>query len=470
MTSYSQAQLEKIEANIDWNQILANIPDDANEPLVRHHFVQPLLEALGFTQHEWFPEFRTGHGTVDYAARKNSDGDIFISTPANPHLLIEVKGRAIGTGSRINLSEGTPRYKQTKAQIKKYLLAPNCKTVQWGIITNATHIQLFRRHGKVVFPATSNYLIRRDNIHQIVSQIKNLIDNPPRALAICVYNDKGGVGKTTTTANLAAILGVTGKRVLVIDFDPQQGDLTASLGKKEGQVKLSDCLVNHHLDIRNTIQTFQVNFRNKPGSIPIFDLIPSDSKLEKYMEFDEQAKIQGNFARLRKLIEPLSQEYDYIIFDSPTNWTFFSKSCIYASDVVLIPTQHYNFASLKNAKKVIQNYIPEIQDKRGDGRPIALPIFFNQHKPTNASIQKVHNKIRDLLKIRKTRDTIVFDPDLTPYFYPKATKGGFDPYVFSLPQYAIIASAGFSGIPAALTHRNAFEYYRALAKEYFLYE
>ena len=120
MTSYSQAQLEKIEANIDWSQILANIPDDANEPLVRHHFVQPLLEALGFTQQEWFPEFQTGQGAVDYAARKNSDGDIFISTPANPYLLIEVKGRAIRTGARINLSEGTPQYKQTKAQIKKY--------------------------------------------------------------------------------------------------------------------------------------------------------------------------------------------------------------------------------------------------------------------------------------------------------------------------------------------------------------
>ncbi|MBF2019039.1 MAG: AAA family ATPase [Hydrococcus sp. C42_A2020_068] len=447
-----------------WNHILDSIPNDAHEPIICNDFVEPLLEELGFTKLEWFPQFPTGKGAVDYAARKNSVGNIFKNTKTNPYVLIEVKGRGTVAGAQINLADGTPQYKATKEQIKRYLLSPKCQTARWGIITNATHIQLFQRHGKVIVPATSNYLIKKDNITQIVSQIKNLIDCPPRALSICVYNDKGGVGKTTTVANLAAILAYLGKKVLVIDFDPQQGDLTASLRKQEGKVKLSDCLIDHKINVRDTIQKFQIRFKNQPTPKNIFDLIPSDSVLEKYMEPGEQAKIQGGSSRLKRLIEPLLQEYDYIIFDCPTNWTFFSQSCVYASDVILIPTQHNNFASLKNSQKVIQQYIPQIQNKKGDGRPIALPIFFNLHKPTNASMKKTHNFIQSLL----TTSSGGINKNLLPFYYPKASLGNFNKSIFTIPAYPIVASAGFSGIPAALTHKIAHTSYLALVEEYFL--
>ncbi|MEH1906469.1 MAG: ParA family protein, partial [Nostoc sp.] len=56
----------------------------------------------------------------------------------------------------------------------RYLLASKCNTSQWGIITNSVHIQLFRRHGKVVFPATPTILIKKDNINAIVSHLKHL--------------------------------------------------------------------------------------------------------------------------------------------------------------------------------------------------------------------------------------------------------------------------------------------------------
>jgi cellulose biosynthesis protein BcsQ len=466
MTSYSSTPFATTGTNIDWDQILDNISSHAHEPLVCNDFVLPFLKELGFTSKEWFPEFPTGKGAekVDYAARKNVGLDVFKHSKNNPYVLIEAKGRSTIAGALINLSEGTPQYKQTKKQITKYLLSPKCQTAQWGIITNATHIQLFRRHGKVVVPATSNYLIKKDNINGIVSQIKNLIINPPKALSICVYNDKGGVGKTTTVANLATILASQGKKVLVIDFDPQQGDLTASLKKQEGKVKLSDCLIDNKIDVCDTIQKFQVKFRNKPDTTNIFDFIPSDSQLAKYMEPGEQAKIQGGSSRLKRAIEPLTQKYDYIIYDCPTNWTFFSQSCVYASDVVLIPTQHDNFASLKNSQKVIQQYIPQIQDKRDDGRPIALPIFFNHHKPTDAAMKRTHNFIASLL----TLDNGQINADLLSYYYPKATPGNGDKSIFSIPEHAIVASAGFSGIPAALTHKIAHKSYLDLAKEYFL--
>ncbi|WP_027249095.1 AAA family ATPase [Planktothrix agardhii] len=446
----------------NWNRILDSIPDLASEAIVSDYFVKPLLKALGFSIEEQYPEFQTGSGTVDFAARKNQGSDLFNRSKTNPYLLVEVKGRAIGTGARINLMEKTPTYQKTQNQIKQYLLSPNCKTAEWGIITNSIHIQLFRRHGKVVHPATPCWLIKNDNILDIVTRIKDLIENPLPALVVSLYNDKGGVGKTTTTINLASILRRQKKNVLVIDFDPQQRDLTDSLGLQPTKTKLSDCLIDRFLNIKDAIQPFKV--KTKSGEVRLFDVIPSDSGLEKFMLYEHQAKVQNWATRLKYLLDTLKGNYDYILIDAPTNWTFFSQACVYASDVVLMPTKHTNFASLKNASKVILEFIPEMQelrDKKGEYGPIPLPIFFNEHKPTETSLKRANHEIKSIISLNH---------DLLPYFYPKHTKGSPDQTIFSIPEYAIVASAAFERIPAVFKHKTVNDYYLSLAQEYFLYE
>ncbi|BAZ27586.1 CobQ/CobB/MinD/ParA nucleotide binding domain protein [Cylindrospermum sp. NIES-4074] len=451
----------------DWNQILDNIlPDESNEAIISNDFVRPLIKALGFNKQEQIPEFPTGNGTVDFAIRKNTVGDIFSSTKTNPYLLVEVKARATGSGAKINLLEGTPQYISTREQIKRYLLASECNTSQWGIITNSIHIQLFRRHGRVVVPATSSILIKKDNIHKIVADIKHLIDHPPKALIVCLYNDKGGVGKTTTTINLAATLRNQGKKVLVIDFDPQQRDLSEILKVEPTDVKISDCLINNQLNIADAVQPFYLTTKSNK-KVHIFDVIPSDKKLEEYMLPEYSAKIQKGPAKLRDLVNIFIYNYDYILIDAPTNWTFFSKSSVYASDVVLIPTKHNNFASIKNVVKVIKQFIPEIQQQRNDGRPIALPIFFNEHKPTDASIHRAKTEITKILTINNGQRPII-DNQLLPYFYPKARKGNFDTTIFHIPEYAVVSSAAFANIPAVFQHKHVAEYYLGLAEEYFI--
>jgi hypothetical protein len=170
-------------------QALLNLPGNAQESIVDAIFVPELFKTLGFELMERVPQYNTGKKSVDYALRHNTDADIFLTTQSNPYLLVELKGKDV------NLSEGSAQYQSTVKQIKGYLLDSNCKTAQWGIITNSVHIQLFRKHGKVIYPATPCLDITPDNLVEVVTAIKQKIENTPRALTVAIYNNKGGVGK-----------------------------------------------------------------------------------------------------------------------------------------------------------------------------------------------------------------------------------------------------------------------------------
>ncbi|OUC16142.1 MAG: hypothetical protein B0A82_03015 [Alkalinema sp. CACIAM 70d] len=447
-------------SQIDWDIILDNIPPNANEATVSSKFIPSLFQGLGFGGGDECPQFNTGRGAdcVDFAARRHKPGESsFLFSKTNPYLLVEVKGRATNAGARINLSCGTPAYRDTQAQIIRYLLAPNCVTAQWGIITNSTHIQLFRRHGKIVIPATANLLIKKENIHGIISHIKQLIDKPPRSLSICIYNNKGGVGKTTTVINLAAILRKEGKRVLVVDFD-SQADSSQSLNVSSGEVTLSECLIDTKLDIRKAVVSFSVTDRNGKTA-HLFDVIPCDNGMDRFINSEFHASIQRGIKRLRDLLNIFTYSYDYILIDCPTQWLFFSQSGVYASDVVLIPSKHNGLTSLHNAVRVIRDFIPEIQKERRDGGPVALPIFFNGERITEHSRRIAEEEI----------DKIVSQNDqLLPYFRPKATKGNKSTFIFHLPAYASVANAAFVNLPAVFVHKTVAEHYLGLAKEYFL--
>ncbi|MEM9510142.1 MAG: ParA family protein [Cyanobacteria bacterium P01_E01_bin.35] len=367
-------------------QTLQDLPDDANEAIVDLNFIATsFFEALGFSDHERVPGFKTGrgHDAVDYALRKNNEDNDFLHTQSSPSILVELKGRDI------NLEYGKGGYKTTVKQLKRYLLAPNCKSVQWGIITNSKHIQLFRKHGKTIFPATTCLEINPDNIGKITSNIRQKIEHTSKALTVAVYNNKGGVGKTTTAINLAATLTRHKKRVLIIDFDPNQKDLTDSLNAQSGNYKLGECLQNKKSfdDLRQTIYAYTKTFR---GGITLsFDVIPVDDKFSEIPEHEIRHEI--SYYTFRKKLAALKDEYDYILIDAPPNWRFHSYSALYAADVVLIPTKHNNVRSLQNAATTILEYIPEIQQDRQaktqglEWGAIALPIFFNGERITDAA-------------------------------------------------------------------------------------
>ncbi len=149
---------------------------------------------------------------------------------------------------------------------------------------------------------------------------------------IAVANQKGGVGKTTTAVNLAAALGQLGKRVLLIDADPQ-GNATSSFGvDKKQPITLYEILLEGAKAADGVLQTHYQNLW----------LIPSGIGLAAAtFELSEQ---QDRLGGLKKALSPLAAEYDFIIIDCPPELGLITVNVLTACHTVLIPIQPEFFA------------------------------------------------------------------------------------------------------------------------------
>ena len=144
---------------------------------------------------------------------------------------------------------------------------------------------------------------------------------------ISVANQKGGVGKTTTTVNLGTILAKKGKKVLLIDADPQ-GNATSGLGvDKDVELSLYDVLVNE-TELESTIQDTMIkNLKLCPSNI---NLAGAEVELVSMMSREQ---------RLKEKLEEIKEGFDYILIDCPPSLGLITLNSFTASDSVLIPVQ-----------------------------------------------------------------------------------------------------------------------------------
>jgi chromosome partitioning protein len=170
------------------------------------------------------------------------------------------------------------------------------------------------------------------------------------ARIISVANQKGGVGKTTTTVNLGACLAQDGKKVLLIDSDAQ-GNATSGLGVRKPDVKqdIYDVLVNE-VSIKETIiKTSRENLSIVPATL---QLAGAEIELTSMMARE---------SRLKSALAEVSDEYDFILVDCPPSLGHLTINAFTASDAILIPVQCEYYAleglsQLLNTVRLVQKH------------------------------------------------------------------------------------------------------------------
>ena len=160
---------------------------------------------------------------------------------------------------------------------------------------------------------------------------------------IAIANQKGGVGKTTTSINLAAGLAYLNKRVLLVDFDPQ-GNATQGVGHHitKNDYTVYDCVLAD-ADIKNCITTLRQ---------PPLDIIPGSIALAG-ADLEMAALDEGREKLLKNQLDQIRDKYDFIIIDCPPSLGLLNTNALTAADSVMIPVQCEYYA-LEGVTQLLQ--------------------------------------------------------------------------------------------------------------------
>lgn len=203
---------------------------------------------------------------------------------------------------------------------------------------------------------------------------------------IAIINQKGGVGKSTTTVNLAAALGKQGRKVLIVDFDPQ-GNSTSGIGvDKEG---LSHCIYDallHDVPAENLI--------HDTVSERVF-IIPATIQLAG-AEI-ELVSAMARETRLKDLLEPVKDEFDFIFIDCPPSLGLLTINALAAADSVLIPIQCEYYAlegvtKLLESMRMVKGRINKDLDTYG----VLMTMYDSRTSLSNQVVEEVQNYFGDI--------------------------------------------------------------------------
>ncbi len=339
--------------------------------------VKYLLPGLGYSDDLWHQQLRFEPNIIlDFAIFSEANFPIIFSNKI-PSLIIEAKHPNQDINKHID-------------QLKRYLLSLK---VEAGLITNGREIRVYipsHNHNEIdlIFQCfTSDYdnsirllreIVGRENLkkprkslanpysswkNHIVPTKRKVIRENNEMKVIAIYHNKGGVGKTTVSVNLAAALANKGKRVLLVDID-SQANSTFATGLAKFQLEEDDNLKDRNIGHLLASGEFDLIpdlvQKSKLFNNPEIDVIPSHiSLIEKQSDFTTKAATRH---RLKAKLDKVVDNYDIVIVDTPPSRDIYAQIALFAADYLIIPSDLKPFANQGLAN--VREFVDEVNEVR----------------------------------------------------------------------------------------------------------
>lgn len=338
-----------------------SIAPASSESDIAHKIVLPLLHTLGYGNNDWKAQVGIGKNRADFLV---DPPDLLMHH--SPYLVIEVKAPSKKTSQSFwQINEYMRQSRATLGLLTNGYLFHLFYHHQDQIITIAEYSQstlvehfiLFHRllskatclrirnvlhhNQQQVYLKFASLISDAFSSQEMVKQfarktevIEKLTEKEHKSMIITVFNNKGGVGKTTLTINLAAVLANLGKRVLLIDIDAQ-ANLSTGLGIDPlNDVELAGKKDITHLLLDPRTKLNDVIYPKRWGDIQL-DIVPSHIRLSK-MESELIQTVDSDRVLVKKL---KNHDYDFIFIDPPPSFGKVNGISLMASSGILIPTQ-----------------------------------------------------------------------------------------------------------------------------------